>query len=268
MFALRSQHSLNYLLLITVLELTWVNTAAYEMKPLPTNATAQWLSQQSGVWRVYSPSYSVPQQFMLQHADGVNPMQLTDVTRAMKLATGVACEGYSVTVPCFKDDVATSNRNAKIDMQLLGEFNVRYVASEFEIENNFLIKQTQIGSTRIYENKLDVSRVRGGTLISWMPNRQVIQPTGAGTLILSETWYPGWRAWVDGVEVPVERAGVFRAVTLATGAREVVFEFQPLSVYVGMMLSGVGALIFFSIIVVETLHATSLHTSFLTKCNE
>lgn len=247
LLALRSKHSLIYLLLITFLELTWVNTAAYEMKPLPTNPVAQWLSEQSGVWRIYSPSYSVPQQFVLQHADGVNPMQLTEVTRAMKLATGVACEGYSVTVPCFKEAVESSNRDAKIDAQLLGEFNVRYVASEFEIKNDFLIQRMQIGTTHIYENKLDMGRVRGGDLISWTPNRQVVQVMGVGTLILSETWYPGWRAWADGVEVPVERVGVFRAVTLTSGVGELVFEFQPLSVYVGMLLSGGGLLIFMNL---------------------
>jgi len=249
LIVLRLKRSLNYLLLITIFELLWVNFSLYEVKPIQPSPVAEWLSRQPGLWRVYSPSYSLPQneaaRFNLQQADGVNPMQIADVSRAMQTATGVTCKGYSVTVPCFDDEVSKANINAVPSATLLGDLNVRYIVSEFDLRGDGFVKRDQIGSTGIYENVFDAGRVRGGKIISWSPNRIVIAPDGVGRVILSEVWYPGWVAWVDGVPVEVERDGIFRAVTVNADAREIVLEFRPTSVYTGMALSGLGWLIVF-----------------------
>jgi hypothetical protein len=48
-------------------------------------------------------------------------------------------------------------------------------------------------------------------------------------LVLSDTYYPGWRALVDGVEKKVVRANyAFRGIQLPQGAKHVVFYFDPL----------------------------------------
>ncbi|MBI5082957.1 MAG: hypothetical protein HZB17_16875 [Chloroflexi bacterium] len=261
LIVLRLKRSLNYLLLITVLELLWVNLSLYEVRPIQPSPIAEWLSQREGVWRVYSPSYSLPQneaaRFNLQQADGVNPMQIADVSRYMQQATGVTCKGYSVTVPCFDDDVNKANINAAPNAKLLGDLNVRYIVSEFDLRGDGFVKRDQIGSTRIYENTFDMGRMRGGKIISWTPNRIVIASDGADNVettpqvvvettrwvVLSEIWYPGWAAWVDGVPVEVERDGIFRVVTVSPSAREIIFEFRPMSVYIGATLSFLGLLI-------------------------
>jgi hypothetical protein len=58
-------------------------------------------------------------------------------------------------------------------------------------------------------------------------------------LVLSEVWYPGWRAWVDGIEVPVLRANfAFRAVPLAElGEHVIEMRFEPWMWTVGMAVS-------------------------------
>lgn len=56
----------------------------------------------------------------------------------------------------------------------------------------------------------------------------IVDVTGAGTLVLADTWYPRWRAFVDGVETPILRADVlFRAVPFAEGARQIELRFDP-----------------------------------------
>jgi hypothetical protein len=70
----------------------------------------------------------------------------------------------------------------------------------------------------------------------------VALPSGAqGRLVLADTYYPGWSATVDGRPVSIAPyAGLLRAVELPPGARQVVFDFQPASVRIGLALSGLS----------------------------
>jgi hypothetical protein len=63
----------------------------------------------------------------------------------------------------------------------------------------------------------------------------VAQNPAPAYLVLSEAWYPGWRAWVDGVETPVYLADfAFRAVYLAApGEHRIEMRFEPLSFKIG-----------------------------------
>jgi hypothetical protein len=62
-------------------------------------------------------------------------------------------------------------------------------------------------------------------------------------LVLSEVWYPGWQATVDGQSAPVLRANyAFRAVRLPPGQHEVAFTFTPRSWRMGLIISGLVGL--------------------------
>ena len=61
-----------------------------------------------------------------------------------------------------------------------------------------------------------------------------VDAPSAGVLVLSEVFYPGWRAWVNDREVEVLRANyLFRAVEISAGAQRVRLLFDPLSFKVG-----------------------------------
>ncbi len=60
-------------------------------------------------------------------------------------------------------------------------------------------------------------------------------------LVLSDTWYPGWEADVDGSASPVLRADhTMRAVVVPEGTHTVRFHFRPGSVFIGFFLSVAG----------------------------
>ncbi|HZO26384.1 MAG TPA: YfhO family protein [Chloroflexota bacterium] len=62
-------------------------------------------------------------------------------------------------------------------------------------------------------------------------------------LVLADSWYPGWIATVDGVEVPIERANIlFRAVRVPVGDHTVEFRYEPGSIRTGAMIS-VGSIV-------------------------
>jgi hypothetical protein len=83
------------------------------------------------------------------------------------------------------------------------------------------------------------------TVTEYRPERVTIRASTAapGYLILSDAWYPGWRAMVDGQAVDIVRANVhFRAVYLDAGQHTLRFLYQPTSYYVGLGVSATAAL--------------------------
>lgn len=79
--------------------------------------------------------------------------------------------------------------------------------------------------------------------IEWVeksPNRwvfRVFQGHG-GWLLRSAVWYPGWKAFIDGREVPLYRADyLFQTVYVPEGEHEVVFSYQPISAIMGAAFS-------------------------------
>ncbi|MEK7276254.1 MAG: YfhO family protein, partial [Chloroflexota bacterium] len=71
-----------------------------------------------------------------------------------------------------------------------------------------------------------------------------------GYIVLSDTYYPGWRVYVDGEPRPLMRADyLFRAVAVPAGTHEVTFEYAPLSVTVGLALSAIAVLIWVGLFV-------------------
>ncbi len=72
--------------------------------------------------------------------------------------------------------------------------------------------------------------------------------TNPGFLLLSDTWYPGWKATVDGKEQKIYRADYnFRAVYLLKGEHKIIFSYTPTFWRSGTILS---LLSFFSILII------------------
>jgi hypothetical protein len=86
-------------------------------------------------------------------------------------------------------------------------------------------------------------------IVEYGPNRVEIEYSAdrACFLYLGDTFYPGWRAYIDGSRTPVLRANLaFRALSVPKGAHRVLFEYFPLSFYYGLALTlaGIGLSIF------------------------
>ncbi len=71
-----------------------------------------------------------------------------------------------------------------------------------------------------------------------------VKAESAGYLVLTDSWYPGWEATVDGRSTPIYRADyIFRAVRLQAGQHTIVFEYHPWSFAIGAAISGASLLI-------------------------
>jgi hypothetical protein len=243
-------------------------------------------------FRVYSPSYSLPQHiaaaYGLETADGVDPLYLERYAAYMEQATGVARHGYGETIPAFEGEgpLATLNRDARPNPALLGLLNVRYVAAEFPIAVAGLRDAARFGATHLYENARALPRafvvgctqpvadfdaalgwLRGASAelvagtavveptagaepvylacgpvtsrVVWLersPNRLALDVTldRDGFLVLSQAWYPGWVATLDGQPTTLWRAdGVLSGVYVPPGQHRLMLHYRPPRALVG-----------------------------------
>ena len=69
--------------------------------------------------------------------------------------------------------------------------------------------------------------------------------TADGVLVVSEVYANGWRAWVDGVETPVLPAfHTLQGIALPAGDHVVTLRYDPLSLRLGLWISGLAFLAF------------------------
>jgi len=80
-------------------------------------------------------------------------------------------------------------------------------------------------------------------LVSYKANTVIVEYEieSDAFLYVSDTYYPGWRAYVDGKETQIYRANLaFRAIEAPKGKHTVVFTYVPLSFYMGLVLTMMG----------------------------
>ncbi len=215
------------------------------------------IGQPNNLFRVYSPSYSLPQDIAANHkielADGIDPLQLQSYVNFMKQASGVPVGGYSVTLPPFATgDPLDDNKNYSPDAIALGVLNVKFIVSNFDLHSNGLEEKGIFGTTRLYENKLLLPRawvqpdtspigqnITPAQILIYTPNQIQLDAKGPGLLVLSEINYPGWNVYIDGKKREIENAaGLLRSVKLDAGEHKLLFTYTPSTVFAGLTLCG------------------------------
>jgi hypothetical protein len=90
-------------------------------------------------------------------------------------------------------------------------------------------------------NAHPAARMQPAAIASYTSQRVVIDaaPTRTGILVLNDTDYPGWAAYIDGKPAHWVNANyMFRGLLLPPGKHVITFKYQPSSFYSGIALSG------------------------------
>ena len=160
----------------------------------------------------------------------------------------------------------------------LASFNVKYllvvkrdkigrtcgdvINSKIDLTQWTTVFQTKCSA--ILQNNLYQSRVRfidsttaQAKILSYSPNTVKISYQNGlnNTLLLADTWYPGWVATVNQKPVPITQCeGIFRCITLPDNSGMVTFDYQPASFWLGFKISLISL-----IITILALFITSRH---------
>jgi hypothetical protein len=242
--------------LLIALDLSLVNLATLELRPIPDAENVQ-AQIEADSQRVFSPSYSLPQHAAasagLELADGINPLQLASYWEYMSQATGFDQDEYSVTLPPFAEDGPHAEWGFKPDAMLMGNLSISQVVSAYPITDRELQLEKIEEGLYIYNNPQARPRawVEGGKpvqVLEYTPNRQVMRASGPGLLVVSEIAYPGWEVEIDGAMGFLEdHEKLLRAVQLTPGEHEVEFTFRSGSLRAGALITLLGLIILASL---------------------
>ena len=113
--------------------------------------------------------------------------------------------------------------------------------SPFDPRNVALIDPSSVPSSTHFtpgESDVRVTRIGDGDI------GVRVSSGGGGFLVLSENAYPGWRARIDAVEVPIYRTDVtLQGVVVPAGTHRVDFTLEPPALEAGILVSGLAGLI-------------------------
>ena len=119
----------------------------------------------------------------------------------------------------------------------------------FDPAKTVVLEELPIWDTAIPSNTAP-KRPSGAKILSERNNEvdvqaRVMRPS---LLYLADTFYPGWKAYVDGIKTKIYLANYnFRAVPLPPGEHQVEFRYQPLSFYIGAGITGLTIFILISL---------------------
>jgi uncharacterized membrane protein YfhO len=83
-------------------------------------------------------------------------------------------------------------------------------------------------------------------VVKWVedgPNRIFVtsDTPSDGWILLSDVWYPGWQAKIDGIPTKILKANyLFQGLPVPAGQHEIVFEYTPISYRIGLGISLLG----------------------------
>lgn len=225
---------------------------------------AEFLADQPGRFRIYSPSYSIPQHtaayYGLEMANGVDPLQLESYADFMERATGVPREGYSITLPPMGDDPDVANKEYIPNQSFLNTLTINYIVTEFDLlesEYNQWELIEQFNETRIYSpanknthtfpyfyfwNPVGMYEIDD---YSWSPNIQSMKMGSSGDVFLSELVYPGWEVHISGIPTQTPSYDDITETFINGNFLSnfnLEYIFKPKSLLWGLLLFGLGAL--------------------------
>lgn len=222
----------------------------------PTEVT-NFLMEDNEVFRVEKESAALLSpntwtMYGLMSPSGYDPMAIAEYTYEFNKNLNNSYDNYS--------------RYAEIqhyDAKALGEYNVKYLLAVkrddegkvpgtnliYKINQNDWEVTAETTALAVLKNKkylprtfIETDKNATGTakILSYKANEVAIEyeTDDAGTLVLLDTWYPGWEAWVDGQKKEVQKVkNDFRGVDVDPEAGVVVFRYKPKPFYLGLKIS-------------------------------
>jgi hypothetical protein len=232
----------------------------YPNNVYPPNKIVNYIKKDNSIFRVFDFSkenYEDLSRNKLQSITGVDAIFLKDYRDYL---WKIGSYNY-LPYDSYVDLTSIKNEN------MLSQLNVKYIISNKKLNlnayklvdidsgamsKNYLYENIQvfprayalpISDTSVNNNNLQFTnskKLRDAQVTYYSPNKIIVssKTQDPGFLVLSEIYYPGWKAYDNGKEVAILRTNqIFRSVYLNEGYHSVVFKYDPFSFRLGILIT-------------------------------
>lgn len=225
-------------------------------------ALYQYLNSDPDIFRVYCSSNCFNPQllskYQIETLNGENPIQQTEIVNFLQFAGNYKWEDYAVIFPPYQ--VWQTNSPPNPNALLLGNANVKYVTSTYELNDQNFNFINKFENVYLYKNNLFKPRfffknsASGVNLAKYSPNEinlKFARQKSAKILIVAESYYPGWVASVVNQKFNVDaQNGIIRKIVIPSDTEDVWLKYQPKSYILGKTLT-LGSLTFLTLLVLK-----------------
>jgi hypothetical protein len=138
-----------------------------------------------------------------------------------------------------------------------GEAAIKYLTdANIDVETSVVIETTKENNIPVCNPNISYIRNDNVQLksVSDQSNLKhlIVQTSQPGWLVVSDTWYPGWRARVNGNSREIYKANyLFQAILLEAGNNDVIISYNPNSFIYGCGLSFLGVVLFVALCILR-----------------
>ena len=182
----------------------------------------------------------------LYDVNGDNPLVLSDFNNYWESLGSREARGYDFLNIQYVIARRSTPLPAKFKRVFDGQAGISVYENTDALPHAWISHSSQVQSSAlILDPPAAGTPAEKAQIVGYGPNEIDLQIDAArpGYLELSEVYYPGWRAFIDGQEVEVQRANsLFRAIPVPFGPHDVRFIYDPLSFKLGAGISGLTLL--------------------------
>lgn len=223
----------------------------------------QFLSNDKDLFRVYCTSYCFNPQLLskynIQLLNGESPIQQTQFVTFLERAGNYNHQKFAVIFPPYQSWL---NKNPPIpSSELLTKANVKYAASTYPINMKGFIYLNKFENLYLYKNNSFQKRISfigsgdGIYTVSYKPNSISLAFPKSNiqrTIVISENYFPGWFAYIEGNKYKVEKyEDVFQKILIPPQADHVDIKYLPDSFLMGKTIT-LASIIFLTLYFLRT----------------
>lgn len=248
------------LALVESLALSWgyLFKPVYHQKQFASSKVLQFLKADREKYRVFCINRCISQQDAainnLELIEGYSTLQQLNYFKQTWQLTGGFWNYYTLAIP----PIGLENfQKLNPDADSLGEYNVKYIISPYELRDKNLVLKDNIDEFFIYQNLSFLPRAYFKTskydtdfqapIIFYSPNyiRVDTSKNISQQLILAEVYSEGWKAYLNGKEeTKVEQTPIaLRLVNIKSDTTFIDFKYQPDSFKIGRTITSLTVLI-------------------------
>jgi hypothetical protein len=234
----------------------------------PQTPLTEYLSQDTDIFRIEREYGSIlpPNTwtaYNLSSPSGYDPLSINDYVI-----------GYNLALNLNKDSNPQVSRYSELfnfDPISLGDFNVKYLLMQKNyssdkktflynkyFQENLWSKVYETNSYSLFNNPQFKSRVELipsqniPIITKYSPNLiniSIKSKIPNSTLILRDTYYPGWQATINNIPINIDKySNIYRKINVGEGESEIKFNYHPQSFYNGLTITIISSMIYLLIL--------------------